>query len=429
MHSLWRDSLAKPKYNKLENNISTDVLVIGAGITGILTCYMLKKIGIDCILVDKNEICSGTTQNTTAKITWQHNLVYHKIAENFDLNTAKTYYDMNKTAFEKICNLSKDIDCDFELCDNFIYSCNNKSILKNEADTLNKIGAHGEYTEDISLPFDTVGAIKTKNQASIHPLKLLYRLSEGLNIYENTFIKQIKNNTAITAEGKITANKIIVATHFPFINRYGAYSMKMYQNRSYVLAVENADFPDGMYLDENDEGYSFRKYKNLLLIGGGNHRTGEGPDDLRTLKAFVMQTFPRAKIKYTWAAQDCITPDEMPYIGKYSKSKQDLLVATGFNKWGFTNSMASAMILTDIITGKDNHYMKTVIPSRPVLKSQLLTNTMHTIKDFVSLSAKRCPHLGCALKYNKQEHSWDCPCHGTRIDNNGKVLDNPANRP
>ena len=428
MKSLWTANLKKPIFRVMENDISTDVLIIGGGLAGILACYKLNEAGISSTLVEKREICSGTTQNTTAKITYQHNLIYHKIIEKYGISAAKKYYEANKEAFSDFCTLALNYDCDFEFKDNYIYSLSDVSIIKKEAAALASIGADFSLTNETDLPFNIAGAVKNKKQAQIHPLKFLYRISEKLNIYEHTFVTKIKNNTAYTDKGKISAKKIIIATHFPFINKHGMYSAKMFQNRSYVLALSGAPDLNGMYLDESKSGYSFRNYKNWLLIGGGNHRTGKTNNDIQILKNFAVDTFPSCEIKYIWAAQDCISLDEVPYIGQYSILTPDIYTITGFNKWGFTSAMLASSILCDKLTGNNNIHADIFNPSRSMLNKQLFVNSINSAADFLSFSTKRCPHLGCALKYNKAEHSWDCPCHGTRINNNGYVLDNPANK-
>jgi len=200
----------------------------------------------------------------------------------------------------------------------------------------------------------------------------------------------------------------------------------MYQHRSYILALEGAKDVDGMYVDEKDTRMSFRNYKNLLLIGGGDHRTGKQGGGYNELRSFVKKNYPDAREKYSWATQDCITLDRVPYIGLYSDATPDMYVAAGFNKWGMTSSMVSAMILTDMITGKENPYSEVFLPNRSVLKPQLFVNLGEVLMNLLKPTTNRCTHLGCALKWNKAERTWDCPCHGSRFSERGEVIDNPA---
>lgn len=427
MQSIWQSNVKMPDFPSLNKDVKTDVLIIGGGIAGILTAYFLKENGIDCVVCEKERICGNTTQNTTAKITYQHGLIYSKIAKEFSLDTAKLYLQANKAAFDKYADLCADIDCDYEIKDNYVYSRDNRQALEEELSILKNIYYDAEFCENIPLPFQTQGAIKFKNQAQFNPLKFLSGIAKKLNIYENTFIRETGKNTAITDKAKIEAENIIVATRFPIINKHGFYYLKLYQHRSYMLALENAQNVNGMYVDESKTGMTFRNYKNYLILGGGGHRTGKDGGNWKELEAFASIHYPSADIKYMWAAQDCISLDGMPYIGRYSAKTNNLFVASGFNKWGMTGSMLSAMILSDMIAGKENEYAEIFNPSRSILRPQLALNGFEAVKNLLTVSKKRCPHLGCALKWNAAEHSYDCPCHGSRFSQSGKVLNNPAN--
>ena len=255
INSVWKESCELPSFESLKSDIKTDVLIIGGGIAGILTAYFLHQKGLKYILVEKDRICSHTTQNTTAKITYQHGLIYHKIEKSYSLNNAKGYLIANKIAFEKYRELCKNIDCDYEIKDNFVYSTNNRKALEDEMNTLEKIGYRTEFCENINIPINTVGAIKFENQAQFNPLKFIASIAKELNIYENTFVREMINTTAVTDYGKIKADKVIIATHFPFINKHGSYFLKLYQHRSYVIAIENAEAVDGMYVDDSKKDY------------------------------------------------------------------------------------------------------------------------------------------------------------------------------
>lgn len=426
MHSVWTESANMPKYEQLSHDIQTEVLVIGGGIAGILCAHFLTQAGIDCVLVEASSLCSGITKNTTAKITAQHGLIYNKLLQEFDEQTAKLYLDANLTALEEYRVICKNMDCDFERQDNFIYSINDKAALTAELAALQKIGYSAAGFVQPTLPFSTVGAVKFPNQVQFNPLKFLAHIAKDLKIYTHTPVQEIQKQTAYTPYGKITAKKIIIATHFPFINTHGFYFVKMYQQRSYVLALENADTMDGMYLDAAENGLSFRNYKNLLLIGGGGHRTGKPGGCWQELEQFAAKHYPQAAIKYRWATQDCMTLDGMPYVGLYSRNTPNLYVAAGFNKWGMTSAMAAAKLLCDLITEKPNPYTQIYRPDRSIWHKQLPINLMETTANLLTISKKRCPHLGCALKWNPQEHSWDCPCHGSRFTETGELIDNPA---
>ena len=181
-----------------------------------------------------------------------------------------------------------------------------------------------------------------------------------------------------------------------------------------------------MYVDEKSTGLSFRSYGDILLLGGGAHRTGKKGGGWQELESFAKEHYPNSKILGKWATQDCMTLDDIPYIGAYSKSTQDIFVITGFNKWGMTNAMVGANILCDLVKEKHNKYATVFSPSRTIFRPQLAINTFESIIGLLTPTTPRCPHLGCALKYNKAEHSWDCPCHGSRFTETGELINNPA---
>ena len=181
-----------------------------------------------------------------------------------------------------------------------------------------------------------------------------------------------------------------------------------------------------MYVDEDKKGMSFRNYGDLLLLGGGGHRTGKRGGNWRELEGFAKRNYPDSKVVARWAAQDCMTLDDIPYIGQYSKGTPELYVATGFNKWGITSSMVAADILCDLVRGKKNDFAEIFSPSRSILRPQLAINTVEALIGLLTPTAPRCPHMGCALKYNPDEHSWDCSCHGSRFTESGELIDNPS---
>lgn len=426
MKSIWNENIEKLNFSRLQGDVKTDVLIIGGGICGIICAYMLKKAGVDCVVAEADKVCTGITNSTTAKITFQHGLIYDKMINKYGTEKAHLYYESQRDALEKLKMIASEIDDDFEMCNSFVYSVNDRAVIEREVDALNKIGCNAEFCEETELPFDVKGAVKVNNQAKFHPLKFAYAIAKDLNIYENTKILELNEQIAITNEGRIFAKKVIVATHFPFINKHGGYFLKMYQHRSYVLALKNAKSIKDMYVDEAKEGLSFRTHKDLLLLGGGSHRTGKNGGGWSELRKVKEKYYPSSIEESMWATQDCITLDSIPYIGRYSNATNNLYVATGFNKWGMTSSMVAAMILTDIICEKKSKYADVYSPARTMLHTQLAVNLFESVKGLLTPATPRCPHMGCALKYNKQEHSWDCACHGSRFDESGNIINNPA---
>ena len=474
MKSVWSESCKFRKREALNKDIKTDVLVIGAGIAGILTAYMLKQNGREVVVIDAAEIASGNTKNTTAKITSQHDLIYSKLITEFGEEKARQYAKANELAIKKYKEIIEDkrIECDFEEKPAYVYSLNEIDVLKEEVEAAKNLGIDAEFVDEANLPFKIKGALKFNNQAQFNPLKFLKGISNELIIYENTRALEIKENLVVTSGGNITANNIVVATHYPIMNAPGYYFMKMHQERSYVLALENTSEIDGMYIDLNKEGYSFRTYNNLLLLGGISHRTGENEEggSYDELRKVAKKLYPKAKEKYYWSAQDCMTIDGIPYIGRYSSETPNIYVATGFNKWGMTSSMVSAMIISDIILEKENDFSEIFSPRRFDLSlsiNNIANDLIETAKNFIAQKVSipsseiehiknghggiieyngekvgiyknkegkeffvstKCTHLGCQLSWNADELTWDCPCHGSRFDYKGRLIGSPATK-
>ena len=474
MQSVWSNSCKFEKRKVLDKDIETDVLVIGAGIAGILTAYMLRENGRKVVLIDKDEVCSGNTKNTTAKITSQHDLIYDNLISEFGLEMATQYANANELAIKKYKEIIKQrkIECEFEEKSAYVYSLSETESIKKEVKAANKLGILAEFVEDIDLPFEIKGAVKFNNQAQFNPLKFLKDISKDLLIYEHTRALEIKENLVITNRGNITANNIVITTHYPIMNVPGYYFMRMHQERSYVIALENADNINGMYIDSKKNGCSFRNYKNLLLLGAIDQRTGENEKGgcYDKLRKIAKDLYPNAKEKYCWSAQDCMTIDNIPYIGKYSDETENIYVATGFNKWGMTSSMVSAMIISDMILGKENDFSDIFSHKRFDLSlsiKNLATDIIETSKNFIAqkiyipsskiehiknghagiveykgekvgvyknnegnefIVSTKCPHLGCQLAWNSDELTWDCPCHGSRFDYKGKLIDSPSTK-
>lgn len=422
---LWENTEKLPEFNSLNGDVKTDVLIIGGGAAGILCGYFLQQKGADYIIAEGNRILSGATGGTTAKITSQHGLIYRKIVKKYGYDAAKLYLEANQGAINDYRKLSEKFPCDFEEKPSYVYLRDSREKIDSEAHILRMLDFHADIFTKTELPFKVAGAIKFPDQAQFNPAMMFSHMAKKLNIFENTFVKELSPNKAVTDKGNISFKKLIVSTHFPILNKHGAYFLKMYQYRSYVIALENAADYVGMYVDGSGNGLSFRNYKNLLLLGGGGHRTGKSGGNWRELRNFAQKYYPEAIEKYNWAAQDCMTLDDIPYIGKYSSGSSGVYVASGFNKWGMSSSMAAAKILADMVAGTRNKYEKLFSPSRSIIHPQLFANAGEAVINLLSIG-KRCPHLGCALKWNVAEHSWDCPCHGSRFDEKGRLLDDPS---
>lgn len=426
MNSIWTATAKNEGFPPLEGDIKADVVIVGGGLAGVLLLRELTDRGVDCVLLEAKSIGSGITKNTTAKITLQHGLVYDKMIKGMGLEKAYHYLCANKRAVEKFREMAQKHPCDFEEKDAYIYSCDSRRKIEAEIRAYERLGVEAQFVSDIPLPVDSLGAVKLSGQAQFHPLKFLFSVAKGLKIYENSKVIEFLPKKVRCLNGSVTAEKIIVTTHFPVINKHGAYSLKLYQHRSYVIAAKNAPDVNGMYLEDREDGLSFRNYKNYLIIGGGDHRTGKKGGAYKVLEDFCEEKFPQAEISYRFATQDCMSLDSVPYIGSYAEDTEGLYVATGFNKWGMSTSMVAADILSDMLTGEKNPYADVFEPHRSAFHLQLFSNIFHSVAGIITPTVPRCPHLGCALKYNKEEHSWDCPCHGSRFTDSGELIDNPA---
>ena len=427
---IWTKDSAMPRFPQLKGDIRTRVLIIGGGMTGLLCAYFLQQAGVDYCLVEKNRICSGVTRGTTAKITSQHGLIYDKLLRTIGQERASMYLNVAEQAVSRYRAMGLQLDCDMEEKDSYVYLRENPYPLERELAALEKLGFPAEGVEHLPLPFETAGAVRFPNQLQFHPLKFAAAIAPNLNIYENSGIREMTEYLALTENGTIAAEKVIVATHFPFLNTRGSYFLKMYQQRAFVLALAGGPDVQGMYRDGKKDGLSFRNQNDILLVGGGSRRTGRqlrDKKDFEALRATVSELLPQTRVITEWAAQDCMSLDGMPYIGHYSKNTPDLFVATGYNKWGMTGSMVAAMVLSDLVQEKENEYTSLFSPSRNMLRPQLALNAWEAMKGILHPTDRyRCSHMGCVLRWNGEEKAWECPCHGSRFDGEGELLDNPA---
>ena len=432
MESIWSATAQESQLrkSKLTSHIKTDVLIIGGGMAGILTAFKLKEAGVKVAVAEAKTIGSGVTKNTSAKITAQHGLIYERIIKRYGEYKAKQYYNANSKAIEDFYILSQIYPCDFERKKAFVYANNyhDARALELEEKAYRQLKIPATVCKKLPLPINTTKALSMESQAQFNPLKLLHALANELEIYENTFIADIKRGRAISKTGSISAEHIVLATHFPLINIPGLYFMKLYQHRSYCLALKGAADVNGMYVDIKENGLSFRNYSELLIICGADHKTGKKSGAFAKLRAFAASAYPTAKENYHWATQDTMSLDAVPYIGQHSDRRPNLYIATGFNKWGMTGSMVSARVICDLIIKGKSEYEALYSPKRSMMSKQLLVNGFSAAAGLLSLGSPRCTHMGCKLKWNSAEKTWDCSCHGSRFCKEGHVIDNPAKR-
>lgn len=474
MKSLWKQDIAITVNKELEHDMSVNTVIIGAGMAGILTAYLLKKKGIETVVLEAARIAGGQTQNTTAKITSQHGLFYSKMIHKISRKRIEGYARANEEAIKRFEEIIKEekIECDFERLPAILYTTEsaNTEILQKEAEVAKKLGINARYkdymtdkngmTQMSQKIVNIKGAVVFENQAQFHPLKFLKAIAKQLTIYENTPVLSVKGHTVYTDKGKIEADHIVFATHYPFINVPGFYFGREHQERSYVLALKSTDKKQNgsvsqlqaMYYSMDKDGLSVRRHGEHILLGGGNHRTGKkttckneevGYTFLRKMKD---KFFPETEIVAAWSAQDCMPHDDIPFIGKYSAFRPYWYVASGFKKWGMTSSLIAAEIISaDIRMNTDcgvktkelkcgiAQYAAVFSPQRILFRASFCKfivdvweSVLGLCKGLFRKSERHCPHMGCRLEWNDEEKSWDCPCHGSRFSNEGELIDNPA---
>ena len=487
--SLWIATTPETHFPALNGDVSVDVAVLGGGITGIATAYLLKQAGLTVAVIEAGRIVKSVTGNTTAKITSLHNLIYDHLISQFGEEKARLFGEAQESAKEKIAEIVKqlNIDCDFRRTQAYTYTLLEEEMeqIKAEVEAATKLGLPASYVDSTPLPFEIRGAVKFDNQAQFHPRKYLLALIEkipgdGSYVFEETRALDVEDEepcSVRTTRGTIKAKSVVITTHFPVLDP-NIYFAAMSPKRSYVLGCRlNGPVPEGMYISAGTPHHSIRSnpYQGgeIIMIGGENHKTGQGGDTsehYRHLEEWARANFDIQSIEFRWSTQDNNTVDKVPYIGKLSTGSKHLYVATGFGGWGMTNSHVAAMLLTDMILGRENPWGEVFDPSRfkPITSAKdFIKENMNVAKEFmadristpelddignlphgsgevVKLKGERvavykdeegtvyacspnCTHMGCIVHWNSAEKSWDCPCHGSRFNFDGHVIQGPAN--
>ena len=485
--SYWLASTPETNYPSLGSGLTVDVAVLGGGLAGLATAHLLKQAGVRVALIEANRIGQGTTGHTTAKITAQHDLIYAELIKNFGREKAQQYADANNTALKTMAEIiqAQGIECDFQTKPAYVYTEQESFIKKiaEEAEAASSLGLAAVLDPNPDLPFSVKAAMRFDGQAQFHPRKFALAVAQafpggGCEIYENTPVADIEEgriNTITTAAGaKVKADKVVLATHFPFHDANGFYFARMYAVRSYVLGVRAAGpLPAGMYITAEQPGRSIRTQPtpegDLLLVGGEHHRTGVGKEwtHYQRLEEFAHTNFNVNSIPYRWSAQDYTTADKVPYIGFINKGRENMFVATGFRKWGITTSVAAALIIRDLLLTGSSPWQDVFNPQRfanlgsagklagmnfevatELVGGKLTKPAPSQVGDaWVESSFGKkigfyrdaqgalhkvdltCTHKGCEVQWNSAEKTWDCPCHGSRYTPDGEIVSGPAVEP
>lgn len=489
--SLWIGTSGTSNYQELKRAPSVDAIVIGGGIAGLTSALLLKREGLQVALLEAGRVASGATGYTTAKVTALHGLIYQDLINRHGKERAAAYAGANATAVRRIREIAdqEDIECELVTDDAFTFAetVDGADAVEREAEACREAGLEADVVESTTLPFPVNKAVRLRDQAAFHPRKYCLGLAaaidgKGSHVYEHTRVKEVEELKRVvhvkTESGiEISTKYVVLATHLPFMGD-GRFFAKAYPMRAYAIAVRTAgDGLRGMYINAESPTRSIRPYGSgalaRVIVGGESHKVGQDPDPeehYEALATWARERLPDAEsIDYRWSAQDYVSMDGIPFVGRASDDHQRVFVATAFRKWGMTNGTAAALMITDAIAGRENPWAETfdatrkrplqaakdfvkenVNVARHLVGDKLLSPeaTLDQLKPgeaaFIDLKGETvavslddqgrphavspdCTHMGCRLSWNLAERSWDCPCHGSRFDQDGRVIQGPAN--
>lgn len=489
--SLWLNTSPPATPTSPDGDLVVDVAVIGGGITGVTTALLLKRQGARVAVLERDVVAGATTGRTTAKCTALQGTMYSRLVERHGHEAAAVYADANLAGLEQIARLVADdaIDCAFARVPAATYAAQEGEVasIEAEVDAARDAGLAVEASSAPELPFAVPAAVRLEQQAEIHPVRYVRALAdlvagEGSFVFEGTEITEVTEGAPCvlrTAAGAtVTAENVVVATRYPVFDR-GAFFARLEPTRSYLIAARvRGQVPDAMLINAGSPTRSVRSYRSgddtFLLTGGESHQTGAEaaqPARYELLEQFAREHWDVVDVPYRWSAQDGMPSDHLPYVGRYTPSSSRLYVAAGFQKWGMTSGTAAAMLVADLIAGRENPWASSFDPNRvtSVVSRQAAKLNLHAASHFVGDRLRpaevssadhvprgearvvrdglakvgvfrdrtgglhavslRCTHLGCLLRFNAAESTWDCPCHGSRFDVDGAVLDGPATKP
>ncbi|HEX2421427.1 MAG TPA: FAD-dependent oxidoreductase, partial [Acidimicrobiia bacterium] len=477
----------RPRYEGLDDRVTTDVVVVGAGITGLTAALLLQRQGRQVVVVEAHQVGSGTTGGTTGKLTSQHSLIYHELVRAHGTEVAQTYARVNQAAIDTVADLVAETsaECGFTRASAFVYAVDEGDLpsLVQEHEAASRLGLPSRLSVPPDVPFDVAGALEFSDQAYFHPVRYCDALARefvriGGRVFEGTRIRQLtEDRTGVqvaNGTGVVAASKAVIATLLPFVDR-GAFFARARPSRSYgVAALLRSTPPAGMYISAGSPVRSFRPWPEggetgIIFVGEG-HETGDAaatPARWGELERWAREQFEVDSFEYRWSAQDYRTVDGLPYIGP-SPLTRHTYVATGFRKWGLTNGTAAAKLLSDLILGRDDPATGIFAATRfggPTAIGRMVRDNLkvgwYLVGDFVgrlsappltdlgpgegglvdfadqtvaayrhpsgevTMVSPTCTHLGCTVHWNDAENTWDCPCHDSRLEIDGSVINGP----
>ncbi|TCC49103.1 FAD-dependent oxidoreductase [Kribbella capetownensis] len=489
--SVWLATTTMPEYDVLRSDLDADVVVVGGGLIGLTTAFYLQEQGADVVVLEGARIGARTSGNTTGKVTSQHGAMYAGLFDRHGADTARQYADANQSAVEEVAEVVQrlGIDCELTRTPAYLYSTGTAD-LRREAEVAAALGlpAHSVDSQELGLPLAATEVVRFDDQLQLHPGRYLAGLAEaftraGGRIFDNSRVVELDAGDdrirAETSSGPaVRAAHAILATLLP-IGLTGGYFARTRPHQSHGIALHlPVQAPAGMTISADEPVRSTRPWPgggpNGLIVVGGDHETGDRTDTSSAFQSLIdwvgsLWNF-RAQPEYRWSAQDYSTPDQLPYVGKAPGSP--ILVATGMHKWGLSNGTVAAGILRDAVLGKDNTWSGLYDAGRigdATAVANLVKDNLKVGKEFAAGHLRRllgpgldhieigegglfdtddgtigayrdrdgnlhtvvpvCSHLGCPLRWNQGDATWDCNCHGSRFAPNGAVLDGPATTP
>jgi glycine/D-amino acid oxidase-like deaminating enzyme/nitrite reductase/ring-hydroxylating ferredoxin subunit len=485
--SLWLKTAKRSPFPALRRDLEVDVAVIGGGIAGITAALLLKREGMSVAVLEAYRVGAGVTGANTAKASALQGTVYSTIRRRHGADGAGDYAAASLAGVGLIETLAREerIDCDLHRRDAFTFAAKDseRGSVESEAEAAREAGLRAELVEDADLPFETAGAVRLPDQIEFHPVKYTRGLAaavhgDGSHVFENTRVVGVDDDDPCrlqTAAGRtVTADRVVVATHYPLLDR-GVFFARLEPMRSYCIAARiRGELPQGMSISAGSPTRSVRSWGDLLIVGGEGHSAGARkatPDRFSNLEEYARRHWDVQKVTHRWSAQDPIPYDHLPIVGRYTPRTSRLFVSSGYMKWGLSGAGFGALLLRDLLTGRDNPWAERFAPTRFNLRSTPKLAQMNAkvgveffgdrvipartgsakgvpkgearvVRDrfgktgvfraddgTVHAVSLRCTHLGCLCRWNDAERSWDCPCHGSRFDVDGTVLEGPAVKP